>query len=51
MSTGGGGGYGRPDQRPPELVKQDMIRGFVSVQSARDDYGVVIDAGGGVRRA
>ena len=46
MSTGGGGGYGRPDQRPPELVKQDMIRGFVSVQSARDDYGVVIDANG-----
>jgi N-methylhydantoinase B len=45
-STGGGGGYGRPDQRPPELVKQDMIRGFVSVQSARDDYGVVIDANG-----
>ena len=50
MSTGGGGGYGRADERPAELVKQDIIRGFVSLQSARDDYGVVIDANGRVAR-
>jgi N-methylhydantoinase B len=50
MSTGGGGGYGRADERPAELVKRDVIRGFVSVQSARDDYGVVIDANGESRR-
>lgn len=49
MSTGGGGGYGRADERPAELVKRDVIRGFVSVQSARDDYGVVIDANGEAR--
>jgi N-methylhydantoinase B len=50
MSTGGGGGYGRADERPAELVKRDVIRGFVSVQSARDDYGVTIDANGKARR-
>ncbi len=38
----GGGGYGDPLLRDPEAVQQDVIRGLVSVQSARDDYGVVI---------
>jgi N-methylhydantoinase B len=51
MSTGGGGGYGEPRERPIERVKQDVIRGFVSLQSARDDYGVVIDADGKARRS
>jgi N-methylhydantoinase B len=46
MSTGGGGGYGDPGDRPVERVKQDVTRGFVSVQSARDDYGIVIKADG-----
>jgi N-methylhydantoinase B len=46
MSTGGGGGYGDPGDRLVELVKKDVIRGFVSLRSARDDYGVVIDAEG-----
>ena len=46
MSTGGGGGYGDPRERPVELVQRDVIRGFVSRESARDDYGVVIDADG-----
>jgi N-methylhydantoinase B len=51
MSTGGGGGYGDPRERPVERVKQDVIRGFVSLQSARDDYGVVIGADGEARRS
>jgi len=50
MSTGGGGGYGDPRERAIERVKQDVIRGLVSRQSARDDYGVVIDANGEPRR-
>ncbi|HKX51041.1 MAG TPA: hydantoinase B/oxoprolinase family protein [Candidatus Binatia bacterium] len=50
MSTGGGGGYGDPRDRPIERIKQDVIRGFVSLQSARDDYGVVIDANGRASR-
>jgi N-methylhydantoinase B len=51
MSTGGGGGYGDPRERPIERVKQDIIRGFVSLQSARDDYGVVVDPDGRARRS
>jgi N-methylhydantoinase B len=50
MCTAGGGGYGPPTERPVELVERDLIRGFVSPESARDDYGVVIDARGNARR-
>jgi N-methylhydantoinase B len=46
MSTGGGGGYGDPKERPLELVERDVIRGFVSRESARDDYGVVFEPNG-----
>ncbi len=51
MSTGGGGGYGDPRKRPVELVARDVIRGFVSIESARDDYGVIFDTDGKARRA
>jgi N-methylhydantoinase B len=51
MSTGGGGGYGDPRDRAVELVERDVIRGLVSRESARDDYGVVCDADGKARRA
>jgi len=40
----GGGGYGDPLKREPESVRQDVASGLVSLQSARDDYGVVITA-------
>jgi N-methylhydantoinase B len=50
MATGGGGGYGDPRERLVELVWRDVVRGFVSLESARDDYGVVFDAGGKARR-
>ena len=39
-----GGGYGDPLERDPELVLGDVLDGYVSLQSARDDYGVVIDS-------
>ncbi|OPY72525.1 MAG: Acetophenone carboxylase delta subunit [Syntrophorhabdus sp. PtaU1.Bin058] len=39
----GGGGYGNPLERDPELVVNDVIEGYVSIESARDDYGVAID--------
>ena len=39
----GGGGYGNPLLRDPKLVWADVRDEFVSVQAARDDYGVVID--------
>lgn len=51
MSTGGGGGYGDPRQRPVELVARDVRRGFVSRESAERDYGISFDASGDTRRA
>ncbi|WP_433297824.1 hydantoinase B/oxoprolinase family protein [Pseudonocardia sp. CA-142604] len=42
--TGGGGGFGDPFTREPESVARDVRNGFVSVQAAARDYGVVIDA-------
>jgi N-methylhydantoinase B len=41
--TGGGGGYGEARKRPPEAVLADVINGYVSVEGAAHDYGVVID--------
>jgi N-methylhydantoinase B len=39
----GGGGYGDPRRRDVERVLADVVDGLVSVEHARDDYGVVID--------
>lgn len=41
--SGGGGGYGDPFERDPELVHSDVMNEYVSIESAREDYGVVID--------
>jgi N-methylhydantoinase B len=46
VATAGGGGWGDPLERDPERVLADVRDEFVSVQSARDDYGVVIDMAG-----
>jgi N-methylhydantoinase B len=43
-TAGGGGGYGHPFYRDAEKVRLDVIDGYVSLESARNDYGVVIDA-------
>jgi N-methylhydantoinase B len=42
--TGGGGGYGNPLEREPARVAHDVRNGFVSVEAAARDYGVVVDA-------
>ncbi|MGV6874720.1 hydantoinase B/oxoprolinase family protein [Pseudochelatococcus sp. B33] len=39
----GGGGWGHPHKRDPERVRSDVANGYVSVEAARRDYGVVID--------
>lgn len=39
----GGGGYGDPLERDPELVLDDVRNGFVSLEAAREIYGVVIN--------
>jgi N-methylhydantoinase B len=43
MDAAGGGGYGDPLERDPEMVQDDVIQGYVSMEKAREDYGVVID--------
>ncbi|PYM18206.1 MAG: 5-oxoprolinase [Candidatus Rokuibacteriota bacterium] len=39
----GPGGWGDPLERDPERVVRDVRNEFVSLGSARDDYGVVVD--------
>jgi N-methylhydantoinase B len=43
IRSGGGGGYGSPLERPPELVQEDVRQGYVSVAAAAELYGVVIE--------
>jgi N-methylhydantoinase B len=43
MDAAGGGGFGDPLDRDPEMVQEDVIQGYVSMEKAREDYGVVID--------
>lgn len=40
--SAGGGGYGDPLKRDPELVLRDVVDEYVSLERARKDYGVVI---------
>ena len=43
MDAAGGGGFRDPLDRDPEMVQEDVIQGYVSLEKAREDYGVVID--------
>ena len=43
MDAAGGGGYGDPFERDPELVENDVADGYVSVEKAKKDYGIVFD--------
>jgi N-methylhydantoinase B len=43
QEAGGGGGYGDPYLRPATKVQKDVKNGVVSVEKAREDYGVIID--------
>jgi N-methylhydantoinase B len=45
LRTTGGGGWGDPFEREPELVLRDVVQGRVSEEAAERDYGVVIRAG------
>ncbi len=42
VSTPGGGGWGNPNERGPQQVRADVLRGFVSRESAESVYGVVL---------
>jgi len=41
--TGGGGGYGDPREREPELVRRDVQDGVLSPERALSDYGVWVE--------
>ncbi len=43
IDAAGGGGCGDPLERDPEMVESDVIQGYVSLEKAREDYGVAID--------
>jgi N-methylhydantoinase B len=38
----GGGGYGDPFERDPDLVVSDVLEGWVSPDAAENTYGVVL---------
>jgi N-methylhydantoinase B len=42
VGTPGGGGYGDPTERDPRAVLADVRNGVVSVDAAREAYGVVV---------
>ena len=46
LQTTGGGGWGDPLAREPELVCYDVRCGLVSPEAARDEYGVVLTKDG-----
>jgi N-methylhydantoinase B len=43
LRTAGGGGYGNPFERDPEMVRRDVVEGFISPDRAKSEYGVVVD--------
>jgi N-methylhydantoinase B len=43
IDAAGGGGCGNPLEREPERVESDVMEGYVSLEKAREDYGVIID--------
>lgn len=44
--TAGGGGYGDPLKRDPELVRADVAEGYLSVGDAAQRYGVILTESG-----
>jgi N-methylhydantoinase B len=48
FQTPGGGGYGDPRKRPPEMVARDYAAGLISKRAARRDYAVALKHDGSV---
>jgi len=44
MEVGGGGGYGPPQQRARDLVRDDLRAGYISARAAESEYGLKADA-------
>jgi N-methylhydantoinase B len=43
QEAGGGGGYGDPFERPAGKVFEEVRNGIISIEKARELYGVVVD--------
>jgi N-methylhydantoinase B len=43
VRSGGGGGWGDPLERDPQAVAADVRNGFVTLDAARETYGVIVD--------
>ena len=41
--SAGGGGYGNPFERDPKAVERDVQYGYVSIEKAKQDYGVIVE--------
>jgi len=46
IESPGGGGFGSPIERDPELVAKDVRLGLISIEAASDQYGVVLSGSG-----
>jgi N-methylhydantoinase B len=42
LLSGGGGGFGRPQERDPQRVAHDVHQGYVSREAAKELYGVAV---------
>jgi N-methylhydantoinase B len=45
ITSPGGGGYGDPAKRNPELVARDVRNGFITSEEAASEYGVIVHNG------
>ncbi|MDX2447371.1 MAG: hydantoinase B/oxoprolinase family protein [Desulfobacterales bacterium] len=43
--SAGGGGFGSPLERDIQAVEKDVLYGYVSLEKAKEKYGVVMDSG------
>lgn len=51
MRSAGGGGYGNPFERPFDEVSADVAKGYLSVEGAERDYGVIVSEDGTIDEA
>lgn len=43
VMTAGGGGWGDPLERDPEKVRWDVLEEYISLEAAREEYGVMLN--------